>query len=207
MTITRRTALGAFGVLAATLVFVALLLSRQGGGPADLQNATLLPQPKVLADFSLIDDRGMPLTRTSLQDRWTLLFFGFTHCPDICPITLQQLAAARRELQKSQSTPLPDILLVSVDPQRDTQAALAAYVASFGDGVRGARGDIPALQQLTADLGIFFQREPGDDDSYQVSHSAAVLLINPRGELHAILSAPQQVPALVNDLPLLMKTS
>lgn len=186
------------------LALAALLVSVRQNDSATLINATLLPEPRAIGPFSLLDEQGAVFDNAALRGRWTLMFFGFTNCPDVCPLTLQQLTAARSALREQGRTPLPDILLVSVDPERDTQATLAAYVAHFGDGVRGARGDLPALQQLTGDIGIFFQREPGDADRYQVSHSAAVLLVNPAGELRAVLAAPQQVPALINDLPLLM---
>lgn len=203
MVLTRQSAIGALLSLVVLALIALLLVSRQDT-PKALQNATLLPEARALGPFSLIDDQGAALNRDSLRGKWTLMFFGFTHCPDVCPLTLQQLSSARSALLENGNKPLPDILLVSVDPERDTQEALAAYVAHFGDGVSGARGELPALQQLTKDVGIFFQREPGESDYYQVSHSAAVLLIDPEVRLHAVLSAPQQLAALVNDLPLLM---
>lgn len=203
MTIKRHHVAGAILVLALAAL-LAMLTTVSRNDPPSVMNATLLPEPKAIADFALFDDQGMAFDRAALRGRWTLLFFGFTHCPDVCPLTLQQLASARDELLQQGQAPLPDIVFISVDPDRDSQATLAAYVSHFGEGIRGASAELPALQQFTSDLGIFFRREPGPMESYQVSHSAAVLLVNPRGELHAILSAPQNFAALVNDLPILM---
>lgn len=175
--------------------------------PSQPDNVTLLPQPRALQPFTLQDVNGAEFNRNDLLGRWTLMFFGFTHCPDICPVTLQQLVVARNELSKRGLDELPTIVFVTVDPQRDTRQVMAAYVANFGDGVRGVRGDMPALEQLASQLGIFFQATGGDSQDYQVSHTTAVLLINPKGEFHAIFSTPHSVPALVNDIPLAMKLS
>ncbi|MBT8086261.1 MAG: SCO family protein [Woeseia sp.] len=172
--------------------------------PVALENATQLPEPLEIKAFELTDERGSSLTQDDLLDRWTLVFFGFTRCPDICPVTLQQLLTARVTLQKQGVVQVPDILFVSVDPARDTVEALASYVDSFNGELRGARAELPALRQFTGNLGIFFEQGPGPAERYQVNHSAAVLLINPRGALHAIFSAPQNVQALVHDLPIVM---
>ena len=190
--------------LAALAVSAWLVISAPGKQIEALENATVLPESRPITEFTLSDEKGTVFTRDDLRGRWTLLFFGFTSCPDVCPITLQTLAAARRSLQQQGHDELPGILFVSVDPERDTQDAIAEYVANFGDGVKGVRGDIPALKQLTGDLGIFFAREPATGESYDISHSGAVMLINPESELHAVFSSPPSVPALVHDLPIIM---
>lgn len=171
------------------------------------ENATLLPEPRALQPFALEDVNGSEFDRDDLLGRWTLMFFGFTHCPDICPVTLQQLVAARRELESQGLEKLPAIVFVTVDPQRDTRQAMAEYVANFGAAVRGVRGEPTALAQLASQLGIFSQTTGSESEDYQVNHSTAVLLINPRAELHAIFSTPHSVPALVHDIPLAMNLS
>lgn len=169
------------------------------------ERATVLPVAQPLPAFTLTDDRGAPLTRDSLRDGWQLMFFGFTHCPDICPATLQQLAAARRRLAERGVSPLPEIVLVSVDPERDSPAILADYAAHFGDGVRGATGDLAELRSLTGALGIHFEKGPADDDgNYNVNHSAAVLVIDAEARLSALFSAPHSVEAFVHDVPLIV---
>lgn len=172
---------------------------------AEPAHATVLPAPQPLPPFTLTDHRGEPLTRDGLADGWQVLFFGFTNCPDICPATLTQLSVARRKLAERGVSPLPEILLISVDPERDSPAALADYVGHFGDGVRGATGTVPELRTLTTALGIHFETEPPDDDGdYGVNHSAAVLVIDRKARLKALFSAPHSVDAFVADLPLVV---
>ncbi|MDZ7644092.1 MAG: SCO family protein [Woeseiaceae bacterium] len=168
------------------------------------QTALVFPEPRPLPAFRLTGDDGEPFTRASLQGGWHLLFFGFTHCPDVCPATLQQLAVVRRRLAADTDGPLPGIVLISVDPERDTPAVLADYVANFGDAVRGVTGDPAAIEALAADLGIHFEKAPAADGDYTMNHSAAVLVTNPRGELHALFSTPHDIGAFANDLPIIM---
>jgi protein SCO1 len=168
------------------------------------QTATVLPMPAVLAEFSLLDQRGDPFTGDSLQGEWSLLFFGFTHCPDICPLTLQVLADARRQLQAAGQEPLPRIILVSVDPERDSPEIIGRYVASFGDGTLGVTGDLTELRKLTASLGIFFEKSVIGGDDYSVDHSAVVIVINPAGRFHALFGSPHDAAKIAHDLPLIM---
>lgn len=179
-----------------------LLASSIGREPA-LEKATVLPEPRPIAPFELRDERGEPFPSAALEGDWHLLFFGFANCPDICPITLQQLAEARRRLAERAAAEPPQILFISVDPERDSPAILAAYAAQFGSGVRAATAAPEALRRLAGELGIFFRVTPGND-AYDVSHSAAVLLLNRRGELHAVFGAPHSVDAFVHDLPIVM---
>ena len=185
------------------LICAALLQAcTRGGQPLQ---ATLLPEPMVLPEVSLVDDDGSPFTRDSMLGQWTVLFFGFTPCPDICPTTLQQLATARSRLAvEKPASPLPEIVLISVDPERDTPAVLGEYVAYFGENLHGASGDPRELALLTSSIGIFFEKEPVIDGDYNVSHSTAVVLINPSAEFHAVIGSPLDIDAIVHDLPLLM---
>ena len=91
-------------------------------------HATILPQAAVLPRFSLLDQNGAVFDNESLDDHWSLVFFGFTHCPDICPATLTQLAIARSRVLAGGDSTFPDIVLISVDPERDTPKVLAAYI-------------------------------------------------------------------------------
>lgn len=199
-------------VAAATLaLLVAAFLAVRGiaNAPRPLQRATVLPTPMPLPDFQLVDQDGAPFSRDSLRNRQTLLFFGFTHCPDICPATLQQLALARNELadRLPQDAAPPDILLISVDPGRDSPEVLKAYTAIFGPGTYGATGEPGKLLELTTALGIFFEIGEASDSGYSVNHSAAVLLVNDRAELQAVFSAPHDVDTLVADLLVLADAS
>lgn len=181
-------------------IFVALRMQ----APAELRAAFVLPAATPLPEFSLLDQSGQPVSRDVFRGHWNLVFFGFTHCPDICPVTLQILAKARQALAREGQQPLPRIVLVSVDPERDTPALLQKYVDYFGDGNLGITGDIAELEKLTSALGIYFKKQPGNADDYAVDHSAAVLVIDPDGEFHALFSGPHSIDNFVHDMPLLM---
>lgn len=163
------------------------------------------PYGKVL---ELVDHTGRARTLVDYRGKVVVLFFGFTHCPDICPATLSQLALARARLAEDfDETSLPDIVLISVDPFRDTPETLTAYVSKFGPGVRGATGDLGELKKLAGAGGIYFAVSPQENGSYSVDHSAAVLVINKNAELHAVFGAPHSVDHFAADLPLLIEST
>lgn len=200
---TFRYALAGLSVLF-VLAGAAWWLVPQVPGRADLVKATQFPEPKPLPEFTLTGSDGRPVTRASLEGNWHLLFFGFANCPDICPLTLSRLASARAQLVEGGRSAAPDILFVSVDPARDTPEVLAEYAGKFGAGVQAATGDPAALAPLAESLGVYFDVPEDAAGDYSVSHSAAVFVTNPDGELAAVFSAPQDVAALVNDLPIVM---
>lgn len=198
------------GVVAGLLVAIGL------GGPDEPaartpRAATVLPEPKPLPAFTLVDHRGETQTRTFFQGGWQLVFFGFTNCPDICPTTLATLSTVTKTLRDEGVAEVPSIVLVSVDPDRDTPAKLAEYIAYFGDGNAALTGTETGIRQLTEPLGIYFNKVPlgedGDEDNYTVDHSSVVLLVNPAAEFEALFSGPIEVADLVRDLPLLTGSS
>ena len=171
------------------------------------QHATVLPQSAELPPFSLLDHNGVAFDNNSFNDRWSLVFFGFTHCPDICPATLQQLAVARSRVLEAGASEFPRIVLISVDPERDTPELMAEYVGQFGDGITGVSGSLDELRKLTSAFGIFFESSGGEGGDYSVSHSAAVIVINKRAEFHALFSAPHKVENFVSDIPLITEST
>jgi len=173
------------------------------GSRAQPEFATVWPSPMPLAEFSLVDQHGNTFTRNDLTDQWSLIFFGFTHCPDICPATLQQLAIANQNLQEA-GKPVPEIVLVSVDPERDTPEVMATYVSHFPGAILGITGDISEITKLTSSAGIFFEKSAGANGEYSVDHSAAVLVINEDASIHGSFGAPHSIDSLVHDLPVLM---
>jgi protein SCO1/2 len=177
---------------------------RLAGPPPLPRTATVLPAPADLPEFSLVDGHGNAFDRDSLRGSWSLLFFGFTHCPDVCPLTLQALASARQELETAGIEPLPRIVFVSVDPERDTAEVVRDYAAHFGAATTGVTGDMTQLRQLTNGLGIFFQKSNRESDNYSVDHSAVVLLVGPDAKFHALFGAPHEAANFVHDLPLIM---
>ncbi|HEX5765754.1 MAG TPA: SCO family protein [Woeseiaceae bacterium] len=174
----------------------------QGAGP---RFATVLPEPLPLPDFALRDQEGEPFTLDSLRGRTSLLFFGFTHCPDICPATLQQLSLARKQIAATTpGTALPAIVLISVDPERDTPEKLEKYVSAFGEDIAGLTGTRESLLPLTSAMGIYFERQPLEGGDYTVSHSTAVLVVDADANLRALFSAPHKTEYFAHDIPLLM---
>jgi protein SCO1/2 len=178
---------------------------RVASTPAELQPraATLLSGANTLGEFALLDHTGAPAGPDTFKGQWDLVFFGFTHCPDICPMTLQVLSAARQQMAEQGLAPLPRIVLVSVDPERDTPDLLASYVAYFGDDNLGLTGELDEVRKLTDALGIFFDKRPLADGNYTVDHSSAVLLFDPAGEFRALFGAPHEIENYVHDLPII----
>ena len=175
--------------------------------PAKPLTATILPAGGEVPAFRLTDQAGNPIDQNVFRGQWDLVFFGSTNCPDVCPITLGVLAAARRELEAAGETTLPRIVLVSVDPERDTPESLARYLGAFGDSTLGITGDESELRNLTDGLGIFFEKRAANEDGYYVvDHSAAVLVIDPDGRFHALFSTPHAIENFVHDLPVLMSS-
>ena len=173
--------------------------------PPSLQTATRLPAATELAEFTLLDQNNESFTRSDFEGRWNLLFFGFTHCPDICPMTLQVLANAQQLLADDGHAELPRIVLVSVDPERDTPDILGQYVSHFGEDTIGITGELIEVKKLTDGLGVFFEKS-GDENNYSVDHSAVVIVINPDGKFHALFGAPHKAENFAHDIPILMST-
>ena len=181
---------------------VVLLYLGVAGNRSEPVAATVLPTPRPLPTFSLIDQNGEPFTKDSLSGRHSVLFFGFTNCPDVCPATLQQLAVAKKRLA-ADGYVFPDIVLVSVDPERDTPEALAAYVDHFGADITGVTGDADETGRFASELGIYVSISERRGENYNVDHSAAVLLVNADAAWQAVFSAPHTIDGFVHDMPLL----
>ncbi len=189
------------GIAIAAGIWVSLSLR----GPAAVPNAaTILPATIELPQFSLLDQHGQTIGKDVFAGEWNLVFFGFTNCPDLCPLTLQLLSQVKKRLADAGNQPLPRIVLVSVDPQRDTPAAIKSYINYFGENHLGVTGELDELRKLASPLGIFFEKRAGDGDDYAVDHSAVVLVIDPQSRLSALFSAPHRIEDLVHDLPLIM---
>jgi protein SCO1/2 len=127
-----------------------------------------------------------------LKKHWTFMFFGYTHCPDVCPLALGRLAVVMGDLEKAQRAKDLQVVFVSVDPQRDTPEKLSTYAHYFNPRFIGATSDIAAIKKLTGQLGIYFKREPDpyDSENYLVQHSASILVVAPNGRLVARLEPP-----------------
>jgi protein SCO1/2 len=189
----------------AVAIAAGLALALRHAGETDVPlTATVLPAGNELPDFALLDHNGIAVDRTAFVGQWDVVFFGFTNCPDICPATMTVLGQAKRELETRGEDPLPRIVLVSVDPERDTPEAMARYIGYFGEDNLGLTGAVEEIGKLTGALGIFFQKAGTEDGNYGVDHSTVVLVIDPQGRLKALFSAPHRVENLVHDLPVIM---
>ncbi len=152
---------------------------------------TVFPQPRTVPDVELVDHTNSPWNPAELQGGWELVFFGFTHCPDVCPMTLATLAGSLSHLQASGAQVLPKVVFISVDPGRDNPAQLGTYVQHFNEDFVGVTGKQETIDTLTRALGIAYSLgEPDENGDYPVDHSAAILLINPDGRLQALWQPP-----------------
>lgn len=171
----------------------------------ELEHATVFPVPRDLPGFSLVDHTGAPFGPERLAGGWNILFFGFTHCPDVCPSTLAALTAARRELADLPDGERPGVVLVSVDPQRDTVARLAEYVAFFDPEFVGVTGEPAALEALTRGLGVaVIAGEPDESGQYGIDHTATLFLVDPQGRLAAVFGMPHTPDGIAHDYRLIL---
>lgn len=193
-----------FAVVVATALAAGTFVAMRMQVPATPESALVLPTPNPVPEFSLLNQFGDAVDHDVFKGQWDLVFFGFTHCPDICPATLQILATAKKTLADAGRQSLPRIVLVSVDPERDTPEILGEYINYFGEGNLGLTGTLEEVRKLTDGLGIFFEKQPAEGDNYAVDHSAAVLVIDPDGGFHSLFSGPHVVDNYVHDLPILM---
>ncbi|MFO1401924.1 MAG: SCO family protein [Steroidobacteraceae bacterium] len=163
--------------------------------PVVLEGGTWLPRPRPLAEFHLLDQDGRAYGAADLRGHPTLLFFGFTYCPDVCPTTLAALSEALRR------QPLAglQVLFVSVDPERDTAAVLGSYVGAFNREFIGLRGDAQALQPLMQSLGAIALRQPLAGGGYTMDHTATLYLMDARGRLVAVFTPPYSPERLAAD--------
>ncbi len=156
-------------------------------------------------DFRLTDDNGKTVTGTDYRGRVVLLYFGYTHCPDVCPLTLAHLHVVMQRLG-----PLADgarILFVSVDPARDTPAVLHDYVRAFDKRAVGLTGSPGAVEALVKRYRASFSREPGGKDgNYEVSHSSAIYIFDRAGRARVLATPATTQDDLVHDLHLLLDT-
>lgn len=154
-------------------------------------------------DFRLTDDHGKAVTGADYRGKVVLLYFGYTHCPDVCPLTLAHLHVVMERLG-----PLADgarILFVSVDPARDTPEVMHAYVNAFDPHAVGLTGEARAIEALSKRYRSAFTREPANSDgSYEVSHSSAIYLFDAQGHARALATPSASQDDIVHDLHLLL---
>ncbi|WP_233435805.1 SCO family protein [Legionella jordanis] len=166
-------------------------------------NGTFLEVPREMNEFSLVGIDNQPFNNESLQGQWTMIFFGFTNCGYLCPTTMAELGKMQRILEEKGVQPLPRVVMISIDPERDNLEKLHKYVKAFNPRFYGARGSDEMIKQMTRELGIAYSKiampNSSDPKSYDVQHSGAVMLFNPQGELNAFFTTPHQANLLAKD--------
>jgi protein SCO1 len=158
-------------------------------------NALMFESVRDIGEFSLIDDNNKPFTPADLRGKWSLLFFGFTFCPDICPTTMAQLNQFYDKLEPKYAQDT-QIIMVSVDPARDDITKLHEYVRYFNPNFRGVTGEFLTLQKFATTLSIPFSKVPGGGDNYQIEHSGNIAIIDPQGHYIGLLKAPHELSKL-----------
>jgi len=176
------------------------LLPRPPAPPPEIAGI-YLPAPQPLEDFQLVHHSGRPFTRENFHGHWTFLYFGYSFCPDVCPITLADLNRMRQLLDDRDAAAETAYIFVSVDPQRDTPERLRDYVTYFNPEFQGVTGAPEELDRLAQALYVFYQRGAEKEDSgyYLVDHSSTIILIDPEGRPRAIFTPPQTPERLAED--------
>jgi protein SCO1/2 len=186
--------------VAAILIGAAVLVWQHSSPPVELATGSFLSPQRALPDFSLIDQRGQAFGPRNLHGRWSLMFFGYTNCPDFCPTTLATLAAMEKRLRASGAALRPQVIFISVDARRDTPEQLAKYVPYFDPEFIGATAvDQKSIEALAGKLGVLVSITPSADGGYAVDHSAAIFVVDPQGRLSAILTGPFTAQTLQAD--------
>lgn len=185
---------------AATGAYTARMLAQK---PVVLQSGTWLSPPRALPEFQLTDDDGRRFDNAALQGHPSLLFFGYSSCPDICPATLAMLRQVQRQ------APLAGLryLFITVDPERDTPAVLRRYLSNFSPDFTGLSGSHDTLGAMMRSLAAASERLSLPGGNYQLSHSATLYLLDRRGRLAAVYSPPLTAAALSADLRTLSQAS
>lgn len=186
------------GVLAAGGIVAALIRSPQP--TLVLASGTILAPARPLADFSLLDNQGRSFGPEKLRGHWSLMFFGYTNCPDYCPTTLTTLAALEKQLRAAKTVAPPQVIFVSVDAKRDTPAQLNQFVPNFDPEFIGlTAASQPAIEALAKKWGIAVNIQRAANGNYIVDHSTAIFVIDPAGKLTAVLTGPFTLAALQSD--------
>jgi protein SCO1/2 len=192
-------------LLAAAIAAIALVLAGCGADQPEFKS-TDVTGAGFGRGFSLTDHTGKPRTLADFRGKAVVVFFGFTHCPDVCPTALGTLAEAKRQLgpdgERVQG------IFISLDPERDTPKLLANYVPAFDASFLGLVGDAQATAEVAKEFKVMYQKSPGKTpDSYTIDHSAGMFVFDPEGRLRLYVGHGQGADALAHDLREILRTS
>ncbi len=203
-------------VLVGFVAFIAgLFFSQHWHAPKTIDKTqfegTLLDKPRPVQPFQLTGVDQQPFTNANLKGQWTLLFFGFTQCGSICPVTMAELGKMYRFLDEKKVKPLPQVVMITVDPKRDSLEKLKNYVHAFDVHFYGARGNQDVIDAMTREMGIAYAKiastKNGVSQNYTIEHTGTIIVLNPRGELTAFFTMPHQAATLAHDYMLLIPSN
>ncbi|MFO1059168.1 MAG: SCO family protein [Dongiaceae bacterium] len=198
-----RNGLLAAGGLAVLLLAAAVLLgyrALQGSWPWEPPGTTA-GVADIGGPFTLVDGSGREVTEKSWPGKWLLVFFGFTHCPDVCPTTLADLGQALDQLGPEADRLQP--LFVTVDPERDTPAVMRDYVAAFGNRIAGLTGSAAQIAAVAKAYRVYYAKHPEGSD-YSMDHTAILYVMRPNGTMAGFMTPDTATPAMVQRLKELM---
>jgi protein SCO1/2 len=189
--------------IAALAALAGVYVARMLGQPAvpSLEAGTSLPQPRALRDFNLVDTHGAAASLATLRGHPTLVFFGFTHCPDVCPTTLALLASVQKQaIPQDQRLAGLKVALVTVDPERDTPQQLGSYIAAFHGDFIGLTGSPPEIVKASQSFGVAAARVDLGGGNYTMDHSATVFALDSQARIVAVFTPPLTAAALTRDM-------
>lgn len=188
------------------------------------ESAFVLPEAAAVEGLQLSHPTLGKFDLDSIKGKWSLFFFGYTHCPDVCPTELFMMSQMMKQIEENPAPGIqaPQVVFISLDPQRDAPEALQQYAGFYHPSFIGVTGEQSAVDQLSKSMGVYYQRvyhlngkvlDPasqkdvpeGLEDSYLINHSAAIFLTNPKGQLQAILKPPHEPAVVIRDLASIQK--
>ncbi|MFU8797375.1 MAG: SCO family protein [Gammaproteobacteria bacterium] len=186
------------------LLFICLFISAVSFAAPNTQVGTVLTPPRFIQPFELIDQEDKPFTKKQLAGHWSFLFFGFTRCTMICPPTMSMLSQMYDYLEKDKTTPLPQVILVSVDPENDMPLDMQKFVTSFNPNFIGLTGIPENITHFASQLNILYMKVK-QKGTETIDHSGTILLVNPKGELAAVFSMPHDPKIIAKDYQAIIK--
>ncbi len=170
------------------------------------QALKMFPEGKPFSGFQLTSHLGKTWTNENFKGNYSIVFFGFANCPDICPTTLLEMQKIDKQLKSQNLTP-PNFIFISVDPDRDTPEILNEYINYFNPEFKALTGDAANILSITSQLGVAYRvaEHKTGDLVYDVDHASALFVLNPKGERIGIFTAPHEVNTIVADIQLLME--
>jgi protein SCO1/2 len=192
-------AIAAIVALTAGVLAARWLGAKRTVPPPEIGGYVLEPA-KALPDFELVDENGAAFGAAAFAGHWSFLYFGYTYCPDVCPLSLVELANVKKQLAATMPDTAAQYYLVSIDPERDTAARLKEYVAYFDPAFHGLTGDRAEIAKLADATGtIFFVPEGQSAENYLVSHTSNIVLLDPLARVHAVFSIPHTADQVAAD--------